>query len=221
MPIIQRNPKIRLAEKAREDTRDTILPQGEIVAYTLPVKIDRVYGKIGEVVDDDSDVYAMSIFPVSQHGTVIVKFTPRQLFDCIEEYSVNPESFKTICRKHGINDQGAYRMMRRYTQIKEHYERCQKARADVLVDNMTDIAEDNSGDLIEGPKGMMVNHASVKRSELRIKNSCWQAERLNQKYMEKRGLDVKEFAVHTNINLPAPKDLQSFDVNDLASIFGK
>ena len=74
-------------------------------------------------------------------------------------------------------------------EFSDNYEKAKQEQADFLADEMLEIADDNSNDLLEGQHGNVPNGANVQRSRLKIDTRKWIASKLKpKKYGDKLDL---------------------------------
>lgn len=108
------------------------------------------------------------------------------------EMVVNGKSLRTILKMDNMPDITTfYIWLENDKEKSKQYAQAIKMRADLLFDEMLDIADDSSGDYIDQDlgDGIIVNkfdHEHVQRSKLRIDTRKWVIERMNaKKYNEK------------------------------------
>ena len=66
-----------------------------------------------------------------------------------------------------------------HEEFSEQYARAREVQAEVLADELTDIADDASGDTTMGEKGRVItDHEHIQRSRLRIDTRKWIASKL-------------------------------------------
>jgi hypothetical protein len=71
--------------------------------------------------------------------------------------------------------------MRSKPDFRDQYARAKNESADVLVEQMIDIADDGTNDFIETEDGVKFNHEHVQRSRLRVDTRKWIASKLKPK----------------------------------------
>ena len=120
----------------------------------------------------------------------------QEAFDEICERIANGESLRSICASDGMpNKASVFRWMagEEAQPLRDQYARARDAQADTLFDEILDIADDASGDLIETEDGgTRLNAEHVQRSRLRIDARKWMAGKLRPKvYGDRLELDGK------------------------------
>ena len=112
------------------------------------------------------------------------KFTA-ELADEICRRMANGDSLRSICRDDHMPAESTVRGWAVDDQegFAERYERARGMHADALFDDALEIADDATGDLVEGKDGKKVlDHEHVQRSKLRVDTRKWAAARLAAKY---------------------------------------
>lgn len=99
---------------------------------------------------------------------------------------VEGESLRSICRSDGMPDLSTvFRWLPIHKEFKEQYEKAMEARADTLLEEIVDIADDGSNDWMvendpENP-GYKANGEHIQRSRLRVDARKWAASKLRPK----------------------------------------
>lgn len=120
-------------------------------------------------------------------------FTQR-LADTICERITLGESLRAICQDQGfpslktvmrwLNGPG-------YEPFRQQYARARELQAEVLFDQILEIADDSSKDTVQGEHGPIINAEVVTRSRLRIDTrKWWLAKVLPKKYGDHVGMEV-------------------------------
>jgi hypothetical protein len=111
-----------------------------------------------------------------------------ELTDAICERIAEGESLRTICTDDGMpNKATVFRWLAKHDEFATKYAHARDVQADLLVDEMTDIADDGSNDWMERKDddgnniGWRENGEALRRSALRISTRQWIAEKLKPK----------------------------------------
>jgi hypothetical protein len=111
-----------------------------------------------------------------------------ELADIICERLADGESLRSICRDDGMpNKATVFRWLAAHEEFATKYAHARDAQVDVLVDEMTDIADDGSNDWMERKDkdgnniGWQENGEAQRRSALRVSTRQWIAEKLKPK----------------------------------------
>jgi len=99
------------------------------------------------------------------------------------EISSSSKSLRTICKGEGMPNVAT--VLRWLRDDKDgfctQYARAKEEQADFMIEEMIDIADDGSNDLIETEKGQQENKEVVNRSKLRVETRKWIASKLKPK----------------------------------------
>jgi hypothetical protein len=106
------------------------------------------------------------------------------------------KSMRTVCAMIGMPVMSAvFRWLREYEEFREQYARAKEEAADLMVEDMLDIADETSKDIIEtkdrdgNVTGQKLNKEAVLRSRLKVDTRKWIASKLKpKKYGEKLDL---------------------------------
>ncbi len=100
----------------------------------------------------------------------------------------NGESLRSICEEEGKPDKATvFRWLAMHADFATRYALAREVQTDVMVDEMTDIADDGSNDWMEKKNadgeviGWVENGEAIRRSQLRIATRQWIAEKLRPK----------------------------------------
>jgi len=110
------------------------------------------------------------------------------------DIATSSKSLKTICEQEGMpNAVTVMRWLRVHDEFRNQYARAKEDQADFLAEEMIDIADDGSNDLMTITKGdisyEMENKEVTNRSKLRVETRKWIASKLKpKKYGEKLDL---------------------------------
>lgn len=122
----------------------------------------------------------------------------------IFEMVVNGKSLRTILKMEGMPDITTfYVWIEEEPEKSKQYAQAIKMRADLLFDEILDIADDNSNDFIEQDLGdgiitQKFDHEHVQRSRLRIDARKWVIERMNAKKYNDKYIELKEKEADTS-----------------------
>ncbi len=110
----------------------------------------------------------------------------QEMADAICERLSDGESLRSICSSEDMpNKATVFRWLAAGEQFATRYARAREAQADVLVDEMVDIADDGSNDWMEKRFGeetrWVENGEALRRSALRVSTRQWIAEKLKPK----------------------------------------
>lgn len=124
-----------------------------------------------------------------------------------EKISTTTRSLKTICSDETLPDVGTVlRWLRDNEAFRNQYARAKEEQADLMTEEMVDIADDGSNDTIQTKMGPMEDREWTSRSKLRVDTRKWIASKLKpKKYGDKitqelTGSDGKEFSITLNLN---------------------
>lgn len=122
-----------------------------------------------------------------------INWPPDLLYAVCEEIAAG-KAISWACEKHGRNHKEFLRLALRDPVIKEQYELARQVRAELLQDEIIEMADDDSHDIDLDGRG---NGAAVRRSELKVKTRLEIAKAANpDKFREKGGTKVN---VETNV----------------------
>jgi hypothetical protein len=132
--------------------------------------------------------------------------------DRICEWIQSGKSLNAYCKQHGRQAHTVYGWMRESDLFRQNYSRAHEDRADTLVEDMLDIADDlaNKSDMV-----------AVMAGKLRIETRKWIAERMRPtKYGAK--IEVKQTGrVTFNLGVPRTQDAQVIDINPVQPALDK
>lgn len=123
----------------------------------------------------------------------------QEIADAICERLAEGESLRTICNGDDMpNKATVFRWLAKHDEFATIYARAREEQAEVLADELVNIADDGTNDWMEkhGEQaetiGWRENGEAMRRSALRISTRQWIAERmLPKKYGNKLGIDQK------------------------------
>lgn len=107
--------------------------------------------------------------------------------DIICERLADGESLREICGADDMPSRASvFRWLGSQEEFRNQYERAREAQADLLADEITDIADDGSNDWMkrqreDGSTDDVLNHEHIARSKLRIDARKWVAAKLKPK----------------------------------------
>lgn len=121
-----------------------------------------------------------------------------ELANQICERLAEGESLRQILRDEGMPSISMlFRWLNDRKSFRDQYEHARDIQADVMADEITDIADDGSNDWMEretekGRVSRVVDHEHVQRSRLRVDTRKWIASKLKpKKYGDKLEIDNK------------------------------
>ena len=122
----------------------------------------------------------------------------QEIADQICERLAGGESLRQILRDEGMRPTGTvFRWLNDRRSFRDQYEHARDVQADVMADEITDIADDGSNDWMqrETEKGRLItviDHEHVQRSRLRVDARKWVASKLKpKKYGDRIEVDNK------------------------------
>lgn len=95
--------------------------------------------------------------------------------------AANSKGIKRLCKEneHWPNQDTIFIWLKKHSEFSEQYARAKKCQIDCLVDEILEIADDTTHDLIENPAGYLVANAqAVNRARLKIDTRKWLASKL-------------------------------------------
>jgi hypothetical protein len=106
-----------------------------------------------------------------------------------EAISTSNRSLKKITESLGFGVRTVYKWLDSNEEFRHQYARAKEAQADMLAEEMLEIADDSANDTIDGEYGPMENKEWVNRSKLRVDTRKWIASKLKpKKYGDKLDL---------------------------------
>ena len=136
-----------------------------------------------------------------------------------EDIATSSRSLRTICAQEGYPSVGTIlKWLNTNESFLASYTRAKQEQADYLIEEMIDIADDGSNDLMTVVKGdtsyEMENKEVTNRSKLRVETRKWIASKLKpKKYGDKLEIDAK--VQNTNIDLSNLSDEELTQLLDL------
>lgn len=119
----------------------------------------------------------------------------QEIADLLCERIANGESLRSICEEDGMpNKSTVFRWLAAHEDFATIYARARDVQAEVMADELLDIADNGSNDWMEKNYGedtrWVENGESMRRSQIRIAARQWIAERmLPKKYGTKQHLE--------------------------------
>ncbi len=126
-----------------------------------------------------------------------------------EQICTSSKSLRTICEGLDISVASVLTWLRDKPEFLAQYTRAKEEQADYMIEEMIDIADDGSNDLMTVTKGdasyEMENKEVTNRSKLRVETRKWIASKLKpKKYGDK--LDVNQTNTNVNYNTELSKE---------------
>jgi hypothetical protein len=122
----------------------------------------------------------------------------RQLAIAICEELVEGRSLRSICADEGMpSPSNVFLWLERHAEFRSLYARARHLQADLIFDDVLEIADDARGDWVRRRKGSgwMANAENIRRSKLRIAARKWAAAGLKpRKYGDKVALSDSDYA---------------------------
>lgn len=91
------------------------------------------------------------------------------------------KSMKTICSEIGISYQTHLNWIVAHKEYFDQYARAKEDQADLLAEQILEISDDKTGDLLDGEFGQQGNTAAIQRSRLQVDSRKWIASKLKPK----------------------------------------
>lgn len=102
----------------------------------------------------------------------------------------------------------------------ERYRKAKEVRAEMLADEIMDIADDSTNDFIETENGKAIDYEHINRSRLRVDSRKWYASKILQKqYGDKTG-DIHLNSTVNNIVVLTEQKLQELQERRLLQTQG-
>jgi len=123
-----------------------------------------------------------------------VRFTPAVAGRICERVAVSKESLRTICAAPGFPTVSTMmRWLQEKPAFRESYARAKQIQAELLIEEIIEIADDGRNDTFTNTKGTAsIDHDVIQRSKLRVDTRKWLAAKLlPKKYGEKVELEVE------------------------------
>lgn len=130
----------------------------------------------------------------------------QEIVDKICNLIAEGNSLRSICEREGMPDKATVcRWLQKHAEFRDQYACAREVQAEILIDQIVDIADDSSNDTIEHEKfGKMLNKEWVERSKIRIDARKWTAVKLlPKKYGDKQQIDatvVGEYTITMNLD---------------------
>jgi hypothetical protein len=110
-----------------------------------------------------------------------------EIADAISLRIADGESLRLICKDPRMPDRSTvFRWLASKREFRDQYARAREAQADILFDEILEIADNTNGDVIEvkqadGSTMVRANHANVHRARLQVDARKWVASKLAPK----------------------------------------
>lgn len=145
------------------------------------------------------------------------KYTP-ELADEICGLIASGKSLRSICESKEMPDKSnVFVWLAKYPEFQDQYARAREIQADVIFDEMTDIADDATNDFMEvklksGEIVMGVNKEHIQRSRLRIDARKWVLGKMKpKKYGDKVDVEMKADLTH-NYQITTKSEVDPDDI---------
>jgi hypothetical protein len=124
------------------------------------------------------------------------KFTEELFSKILRELSFSDNSIVNICKSNNISADAFFDWLIKYENLSQRYTRARERQADFLADQIIEIANEKSGDIVKIMKdGKLIeveDKEFVSRSKLKIEARKWIASKLKpKKYSERIEVDQK------------------------------
>lgn len=106
-----------------------------------------------------------------------------ELADDICKEIADGKSLRSICAKNGMPDKSTvFRWLADNEFFRDQYARAREEQADHYADEIIEIADDSSRDIVIGDDGKeIINHEHIARARLRVDARKWKASKLAPK----------------------------------------
>jgi hypothetical protein len=104
-----------------------------------------------------------------------------KMIEVCNRIAVTHLGINKICREVGISSETFYNWLEVSEENQKRYARAREAQADLLVEEMIDLSDDKTGDVLETDIGQQGNNANVTRSRLQVDTRKWIASKLRPK----------------------------------------
>lgn len=107
--------------------------------------------------------------------------------------ATNTVGVKRLCAMHSDlpNHDTIYQWILKHKEFADQYALAKQLQQDIQVEEMLEIADDDTNDLIQTEKGWSANMAAINRARLKIDTRKWHASKLNaKKYGDKMQQEV-------------------------------
>lgn len=102
--------------------------------------------------------------------------------ELICERLANGESLRSICSDDGMPRQATvFRWLASNKEFREQYAHAREAQAELMADQIVEIADDSANDYEDTENGPRLNQEAVARSRLRVEARKWVAAKLKPK----------------------------------------
>ncbi len=131
-----------------------------------------------------------------------LKYTPELGKEICDAISSTNKGTKRLCakHKHWPCQDTFFTWLKQYPEFSEQYKRAKLCQVELLVDELIDIADDSSQDLVADESGALTYHPErVARSKLRIETRKWIAARLVPRVYGTKG-DDDSYASNTALS---------------------
>lgn len=129
----------------------------------------------------------------------------QELFDSIcQQIATSSTSTRNICKAHQIDPVTFYRWLQKDEDLRNQYARAKEDQVEFLIDEMLEIADDGSNDLMTIVKGdmeyEMENKEVTNRSKLRLDTRKFIASKLKpKKYGDKLDVTTAGEKIESNV----------------------
>tara|TARA_R110000782_G_C14621485_1_gene393301 strand:- start:215 stop:658 length:444 start_codon:yes stop_codon:yes gene_type:complete len=127
----------------------------------------------------------------------------KEKFEDIIAFIEDGLSLRKAVIKVGISTRSFYDWIEKDLELQQQYARAIICRADVYFDEIIEIADDSSGDVINTEEGTRMDSEFVQRSKLRVDARKWAVSKMNPK---KYGDRVLNENLNKNIDITSLTD---------------
>jgi hypothetical protein len=118
------------------------------------------------------------------------KFSEELFENICNQISTNSIGLHKICKEVGISAVTFFEWIKEDAELSNRYARAREAQAELLADQIIQLADDKSGDTQAGEFGEVGNAAAIQRSRLQVEARKWIAAKLKpKKYGDKVEVD--------------------------------
>jgi hypothetical protein len=118
------------------------------------------------------------------------KFSEELFENICNQISTTSIGLHKICKEVGISAVTFFEWIKEDAELSNRYTRAREAQAELLADQIIQLADDKSGDTQAGEFGEVGNAAAIQRSRLQVEARKWIAAKLKpKKYGDKVEVD--------------------------------
>jgi hypothetical protein len=137
-------------------------------------------------------IFATNLFSVMAYSDI----EKQNIFDSICELIINGKSLRYALKEINLPAKTFFVWLRENDELSKQYARATDERAELMFEDMFDIADDSTSDYIETDNGKQFNSEHLQRSKLRVDTRKWALSKLMpKKYGDKLDITSKDEAI--------------------------